>query len=83
MVRASTFGSEFTDPELTQRGRQTHKSRRSQPNFLAYLAHLKSRDQTLCARECRVPMRTLRVNDGRLWAKVYAMFCRGRRRKRG
>ena len=75
MVRARTnpdwFRLDFTDPELTQQRRQIHKFRRSQPN-LAYLAYLKSRDQTLCTnggsigqaiKRGNVEFRTLRVDD--------------------
>ena len=76
MVRARNkpdwFRLGLHHPELTQQGRQIHKFRRSQPNFLAYLAYLKSRDQTLCTnggsigqaiKRGNVEFRTLRVDD--------------------
>ena len=76
MVRARTkpdwFRLGIHRPRAYPAGRQIHKSRRSQPNFLAYLAYLKSRDQTLCTnggsigqaiKRGNVEFRTLRVDD--------------------
>jgi hypothetical protein len=69
MVRARTkpdwFRLGIHRPRAYIAGRQIHKSRRSQPNFLAYLAYLKSRDPRPRPSEC-FPASPFRVANPKL-----------------